>query len=346
MILCCCVRVQTDDHQNGKRARDDERSCRVLGGFAGPVIIKPAHRLIEATHSDVRSGAKGAELLRIAENAIRHRGIIHDPRCRLVGVSAGDEGIDLNHEIDMRSYDRAVNGHLTATAFGMRRQNDRMTMKDILKRISDRSAQLGLTDNALSLRAGLSRDGIRNWRRRTEGGEEAGATVTALAGVASALGVSETWLIHGIGEGPDRPSIAVAGQVGAGAAVPLVDAYAKGDGLFRVAAPAQLLRHGPPRGIVAVEVEGDSMVPMYQPGDVLFYTRATHEGIPEEDIGRPCIVEDAEGNAWVKQVKRGDEPGLFHLISLNPTSETRHNQRIKWAARVRLALPAEMVERL
>lgn len=222
-----------------------------------------------------------------------------------------------------------------------------MSMKEILERISERSSALGLTDNSLSLKAGLSRDGIRNWRRRIERGEDAaGATITALSGVASALGVSETWLLNGIGEGPDLQLIAVAGRVGAGASVPLIDAYEKGDGLFHIAAPAQLTKNGPPRGIVAVEVEGDSMAPMYQPGDILFYSRATHEGIPDEDIGRPCVVEDENGNAWVKQVKRGERPGLYHLISLNPDAETKHNQHIKWAARVMLALPAEMIDRL
>lgn len=88
------------------------------------------------------------------------------------------------------------------------------------------------------------------------------------------------------------------------------------------------------------------MAPMYQPGDILFFARHTHDGVPDEDIGRPCVVEDADGMAWVKQVKRGSEPGLFHLISLNPNAETRHNVRIKWAARVMMVLPAEMVERV
>lgn len=245
----------------------------------------------------------------------------------------------------MRSFNRIVNGYLTATSCRVMRQNDRMTMKDILERITERSSALGLSDNALSLRAGLSRDGIRNWRRRIENGEDAaGATVTALAGVAQVLGVSETWLIHGIGEPAPAP-IAIAGRVGAGALVPLHDASCDG-GLFMIAAPAQLSSDKCTDKIGAVEVTGESMAPMYQPGDILFFSRITHEGIIEEDIGRPCIVEDADGNAWVKQVKRGDEPGLFHLISLNPTSDTRHNQRIKWASRVIMTLPAEMVERL
>lgn len=226
------------------------------------------------------------------------------------------------------------------------RQNHRMHMMDILNRISERASKLGLTDNALSLRAGLSRDGIRNWRRRTENGEEAaGATISALAGVAQALQVSETWLIHGIGDQPEpSPKITIAGRVGAGAQVPLFD-HTESGGLYQIEAPSQLLRHAVPSEIGAVEVEGNSMVPMYQPGDILFFTRHTHDGIPDEDIGRPCIVEDEDGMAWVKQVKRGNEPGQFHLISLNPEAETKHNVRIKWAARVKLTLPADMIER-
>lgn len=139
--------------------------------------------------------------------------------------------------------------------------------------------------------------------------------------------------------------IPVLGRVGAGAQVPLVDTDEVMGGMFRVGAPAQLLRRGSATQFAAVEVEGDSMAPHYQPGDILFYSRATHEGILDEDIGRPCIVAGTDGNAWVKQVKRGDEPGLFHLISLNPTGENMHNREIKWASRVILALPEDMTDR-
>ena len=221
-----------------------------------------------------------------------------------------------------------------------------MALKDILERIAARRSEVGLSEGQVALQAGLSRDGIRNWRRRVDAGEDAaGATVNALAGVARVLGVSETWLIHGIGDGPNREAISVVGRVGAGAKVPLIDTDEATGGMFRVGAPSQLLRRAPASQFAAVEVEGDSMAPQYQPGDILFYSRATHEGILDEDIGRPCVVECQDGNAWLKQVKRGDEPGLFHLISLNPTGDNMHNRRIRWASRVILALPEDMVER-
>lgn len=165
---------------------------------------------------------------------------------------------------------------------------------------------------------------------------ESSVSLEQLHIIAETLGCRVSDLVH-----EPRPTIAVAGRVGAGAQVPLVDAYTKGDGLYHVACPTEISPHG----VVAVEVEGDSMIPTYHAGDVLFFSRATHEGVPVEDIGRICVCEDAEGMAWVKYITTGTSPGLFNLISLNPLIPNKLDQRLKWAARVRLALPAELVER-
>lgn len=206
------------------------------------------------------------------------------------------------------------------------------SMKFRLKEFRD---QAGLTQEQMAERLDISvslYNGLETGKRRMN--------ATYLQGASEIFGVPASELIV---EAPIV--IPIAGRVGAGASVPLYDTTDDG-GLFKVAAPPQVRKLGPAGSFAAVEVEGDSMMPMYQPGDILFFRRATHEGIPDEDIGRPCIVEDADGHAWVKQVRTGDEPDLFHLTSLNPTAQTRHNQRIKWATRVMLALPAEMVERL
>ncbi|WP_076625333.1 MULTISPECIES: S24 family peptidase [Salipiger] len=214
-------------------------------------------------------------------------------------------------------------------------------MGEILQRITARREELKLSEQALAVQAGLSKDGIRNWRRRHEAGEEnAGANVSSISKVAAALRVSELWLLHGIGE-ESAPTVAIAGKVGAGARVPVFDVYAKGDGP-QVECPPGLSPHG----VVAVEVEGDSMEPVFSAGDLLFYTRHAPDGVPDDVIGHRCVVEDEDGMGWVKQVKPGDEPGLFHLISLNPGATTMWNKRLKWAARVRLAWPAELAKKL
>lgn len=198
----------------------------------------------------------------------------------------------------------------------------------------------GRSLRSVAIDAGVSYEQLKNLKQ----GKAQRTNVDDAMKVAAAFGVTLDDLYAGKLSGVS-PVIPVLGRVGAGAKVPLIDTDEAIGGMFRVNAPSQLLRRAPASQFAAVEVEGDSMAPLYQPGDILFYSRATHEGILDEDIGRPCVVECQDGNAWLKQVKRGDEPGLFHLISLNPTGDNMHNSRIKWASRVILALPDDMVER-
>lgn len=204
--------------------------------------------------------------------------------------------------------------------------------KNLARIIADR----GTNNRAVAEAAGLGHTAVRDIVNR----KVKNPTYATLLKLADVLAVDISEVVGLNTANPARP-VAVAGRVGAGARVPLSDAYEKGDGLYLVARPPQLAG----QSVVAVEVDGDSMAPMYQPGHVLFFSRNTHEGVPEEDVGRPCVVEDANGMAWVKLVKRGTEPGRWNLVSLNPDAESVWDVPIKWAARVRLALPAELVER-
>lgn len=136
-------------------------------------------------------------------------------------------------------------------------------------------------------------------------------------------------------------SIMVSGHVGAGAEIDSFAAYEPGDGHYRILCPPQLS----PRGIAAVEVIGDSMLPIYPQGSVLFYSR-TVLGVPAESVGRICVCEDNAGRGWVKQIRTGRDEGTFTLVSLNPDHDHRHGVRLKWAAPVRFSLPPEFVRRL
>lgn len=192
----------------------------------------------------------------------------------------------------------------------------------------------GLSMRKLADKAGVSYEQLK---KVSQGRTQSTNAEDALK-LASAVGVSlESFML---GEFDGSPTIAIAGKVGAGAQVPVFDAYEKGDGP-QVECPPGLSPHG----VVAVEVEGDSMEPVYSAGDLLFYTRNGHDSVPDDVIGHKCVCEDVEGMGWVKQVKAGDEPGLFHLISLNPTGSNMHNVRLNWAARVRLHWPAELARK-
>lgn len=184
-------------------------------------------------------------------------------------------------------------------------------------------------------RAGVSYEQLKKVKQ----GKSQSTNVDDAQRVAAALGLTLDQFLNGDFE--NRPTVAIAGAVGAGAMVPVFDAYEKGDGP-QVECPPQLSPHG----VVAVEVEGDSMEPIYSAGDLLFYTRETPDGVPIEAVGYRCVCEDVHGMGWVKQVRAGSQPGLFNLISLNPGADNQHDVKLKWAARVRMHLPADMARRV
>ncbi len=137
-----------------------------------------------------------------------------------------------------------------------------------------------------------------------------------------------------------RP-VPVAGRVGAGASVELVDAFEKGDGLYKVASPEDI----PAASVVAVEVQGDSMAPLIMPGDVLFFSRH-FMGVDESAINRVSICETDDGRALVKQIRIGRETGLFDLYSANNNQPPEYGVKLIWAAPLRRHLAKSDVERL
>jgi transcriptional regulator with XRE-family HTH domain len=191
----------------------------------------------------------------------------------------------------------------------------------------------GTNPRAVAISAGMGPTGVRDiLQRRT-----VNPTYDSLLRIAEALEVNASVLLEGSSIPPS--TVAIAGKVGAGTRVPLVDAFEKGDGP-QVECPPGLSPHG----IVAVEVSGDSMEPLFSNGDLLFYTRDAL-GVPDDVLGHRCVCEDAEGLAWVKQVKPGRDPGTFDLISLNRGVDPMWGVRLKWAARVRLHWPADLAVR-
>ncbi|WP_081780691.1 S24 family peptidase [Sulfitobacter sp. 20_GPM-1509m] len=205
----------------------------------------------------------------------------------------------------------------------------------IADRIDALVKERGTNNRAVALAAGMSATGVRDIiLRKTKN-----PTLANLVKIAEVLEVDIADIVGAEPKTP--PTISIAGTVGAGARVPLFDAYEKGDGP-QVECPQVLSPHR----VVAVEVAGDSMEPIYSAGDLLFYTRESADGVPSDAIGHRCVCEDSNGMGWVKQVRAGSEPGLFNLVSLNPGADNQHDVKLKWAARVRLHLPSELAKRI
>ena len=174
----------------------------------------------------------------------------------------------------------------------------------------------GLTMKAASKKAGQGETFVRDILER-----DRVPTIEKFSALARALGTSAAELLED-GESAVRP-IPLVGHVGAGQEV-----HAEFDD-----APFDYVEAPPgvsPRETVAVEVRGDSMYPLLDKGDLIYYSG---RDIPAERmIGKLCVVKLADGRTFVKRLRRGSEPGLYSLESLNgPPIE---NVRVEWVARI------------
>ncbi len=84
--------------------------------------------------------------------------------------------------------------------------------------------------------------------------------------------------------------------------------------------------------IVSIEVRGDSMAPVYRSGDHLICQR--HQRGFDNLIGLDCAVLTADGQGYVKILKRGTRPNRFNLKSYNVANEDIENVQLAWAAPV------------
>ena len=97
----------------------------------------------------------------------------------------------------------------------------------------------------------------------------------------------------------------------------------------------------PPLGtgrMIALQVQGDSMLPKYESGDIIYITR-DHEGILPEYLGRYCAVRLTDGSTFLKVLTIGTEPSRYTLRSLNAAD--MENVEVEWATPVRFVLPRE-----
>lgn len=129
------------------------------------------------------------------------------------------------------------------------------------------------------------------------------------------------------GEAPAINMVPVASKVGAGEQVYPID----GDSPFEmVAAPPGIAAHE------AIEVDGDSMRPMYGPKDTLFPTAQTTEF--SRYLNKVVIVQVRGGPRLVKLLKRGSSKGRFDLESINPAHPVIQDQVLEWVAPIGAAV--------
>lgn len=144
---------------------------------------------------------------------------------------------------------------------------------------------------------------------------------------AAGLKVRAEWLYAGTGPMRETtPMVRIVGRVGANSDGSIV--YVTGHEAYDyVPAPP-----GAKPGCAALEVVGDSQMPVILSGSIVFF----QDQLPEPTsamIGTfPAVVETTAGEVLLKRIQRGSQPGLYNLESMN--ASTIHDKQIKWCAEV------------
>lgn len=122
----------------------------------------------------------------------------------------------------------------------------------------------------------------------------------------------------------------IVGYIGAGAEFHAIDDHAQGAGFDEVERPAGL-----DGDAVAVQVRGDSMVPAYYDGDIIFYGERQYDYV--SFINRRCVCGLADGRILIKTLQRGSADNLHTLTSFN--ASPIEDVVVEWVSKIKLVQP-------
>lgn len=200
-----------------------------------------------------------------------------------------------------------------------------MELEDVLARIESRLKAVGLSAHAASL-AAKKPDAIRNLKRAVKNHDRRGITTETLVALAPVLKTTAAWLLEGVSEPGPGNVVRVVGWVGAAAEIQPDLEQVPPEGLYEVEVPFPI-----PEDAIAFQVEGDSMWPRYDSGDIIICWR---QGTTAEELtGWEAAVRTADGKRYLKRIQRGAVSGTFDLESHN--AAPIRGVRIEWAAEIK-----------
>lgn len=205
---------------------------------------------------------------------------------------------------------------------------------DWIERLNEAFKETGWSVAELSRRSGVPTDSLHKYLDRKVK-QPRGNTLDNLA---RALGVDAIWLKEGIRSDTATTVVPVMGYVGAGAEVEPEFEQVPHDGLDQVEIPLSM-----PDDLIAFEIRGESMLPMYRPGMVIVAYRDRARQL-EMLYGVDAVVKLADGRRLVKTILRGPEPGKVNLFSLN--SRLIENVELEWVGEIVAILPPRIVRHL
>ena len=136
---------------------------------------------------------------------------------------------------------------------------------------------------------------------------------------AKAFRTTASWLLFNEGEGPAK-GVPLVGYVGAGQAVLAIPNGSDEE----IEAPADRK----PDTVAAI-VRGDSMLPTFRDGWVLYWSKQLP---PDAMVNELCVVQLENDEIYVKVLRPGSQPDLWTLQSINATVSDKVDQVVRWVA--------------
>lgn len=127
----------------------------------------------------------------------------------------------------------------------------------------------------------------------------------------------------------------VVGQVGAGSKIE--DAFDDDGGIYQVSLPFPAFGE-----FVSFEVIGDSMLPKYEPGEVVVVWKEQRRNT-DSFIGELCLVRLQTGERYLKKIAAGSQPGLYRLESFNASPIV--DVSIAWVGEILASVPSKQVRK-
>ena len=140
-------------------------------------------------------------------------------------------------------------------------------------------------------------------------------------------------------EAPAHPnSVPVMGLIGAGALIDPGFEQTPPDGIYQIQLPFPV-----PDGLIAFQVDGESMMPYYDDGDVVVVWKEQRRNL-ESFFGELAAVMTSDGNRYLKKIQPGRSRSVVNLHSFN--AKPIENVKLVWIGEVCMWTKKSQVHRV